>query len=63
MSPSLRIHLFGQPRFVFDGAPFRYVAPPKATSLVAYILLHRDGPLSREKLAFTLWEDLSLIHI
>jgi DNA-binding SARP family transcriptional activator len=57
MSPSLRIHLLGQPRFVFEGAPFRYSAPPKATSLVAYLLLHRDGPLSREKLAFTLWED------
>jgi DNA-binding SARP family transcriptional activator/tetratricopeptide (TPR) repeat protein len=57
ISPSLRIHLFGQPRFVFEGAPFRYSAPPKATSLVAYLLLHRDAPLSREKLAFTLWED------
>jgi DNA-binding SARP family transcriptional activator len=57
MSPSLHIHLFGQPRFVFEGAPFRYTAPPKATSLIAYLLLHRDGPLSREKLAFTLWED------
>lgn len=57
MSPSLRIHLFGQPRFVYEGAPFRYSAPPKATSLVAYLLLHRDAPISREKLAFTLWED------
>ena len=57
MSPSLQIFFFGQPRFVFDGAPFRFSAPPKATSLVAYLLLHRDGPLSREKLAFTLWED------
>lgn len=56
-SPVLRIFLFGQLRFIFEGAPFRFSAPPKATSLVAYLMLHRASPLSREKLAFTLWED------
>jgi len=56
-SPALQIFLFGQPRFVFEGAAFRFSAPPKATSLIAYLLLHRDGPLSREKIAFTLWDE------
>jgi DNA-binding SARP family transcriptional activator/tetratricopeptide (TPR) repeat protein len=56
-SPSLRIYLLGQPRFVSAGEPYRFAAPPKALSLVAYLLVHRSVPLSREKLAFTLWED------
>jgi DNA-binding SARP family transcriptional activator/tetratricopeptide (TPR) repeat protein len=56
-SPTLRIHLFGQPRFSLGDEPFKFAAPPKALPLVAYLLLHRHAPASREKLAFTLWED------
>jgi DNA-binding SARP family transcriptional activator/tetratricopeptide (TPR) repeat protein len=58
-SPSLRIYLLGQPRFVSADEPYRFAAPPKALSLIAYLLLHRSAPASREKLAFTLWEDES----
>lgn len=54
---SLTICLFGQPRFAFNGASFKFTAPPKALPLLAYLLLHRAGPVSREKVAFTLWDD------
>ena len=53
----LRIYLFGQPRFEADGKPHKFAAPPKTLPLLAYLLLHRTGPISREKLAYTLWQD------
>ncbi len=56
-TPSLRVHLFGQPRFEFGGAPFKFASLPKALPLLVYLVLHRSAPLPREKIAFTLWED------
>ena len=53
----LRIHLFGQPRFELGDEPFRFVARPKTLPLLAYLLLHRNGPVTRDSLAFALWED------
>ncbi|GAC1538137.1 MAG: hypothetical protein NVS2B17_11740 [Candidatus Velthaea sp.] len=53
----LGIHLFGQPRFELGAEPFRFAAPPKTLPLLAYLLLHRNGPVARDSLAFTLWED------
>jgi DNA-binding SARP family transcriptional activator len=54
---ALSVHLFGQPRFEFGGEAFKFAAPPKTLPLLAYLVLHRAGPVSREKIAFTLWED------
>jgi DNA-binding SARP family transcriptional activator len=56
-TPSLHIHLLGQPRFFYAHEPFKFVARPKVLALLAYLLLHRVGPLSREKVAFTLWDE------
>lgn len=55
--PSFEIFLLGQPRFVFEGQPFRFSAPPKTLQLFAHLMLYRAAPAPREKLAFTLWED------
>lgn len=56
-APALAIYLFGQPRLAFNNEPFKFASRPKTLSLLAYLLLHRAGPVSREKVAFTLWED------
>src|SRR5579863_9197297 len=56
-APALRIHLFGHPRFVLGAEPFKFGAPPKTLPLLAYLVIHRHAAISREKLAFTLWED------
>jgi DNA-binding SARP family transcriptional activator/tetratricopeptide (TPR) repeat protein len=51
------IHLLGTPHFRLDGKPYRFIARPKALPLLAYLLLHRAHPTSRDTLAFTLWPD------
>lgn len=56
-TPLLEIHLLGQPRFAFGRDPFKFASLPKALPLLAYLALHRQRPISREKAAFTLWED------
>ena len=53
----LRISLFGQPSLCLDAAPLRFNAPPKTLPLLAYLLLHRAGPVAREQVAFALWPD------
>lgn len=53
----LRISLFGEPRFEFRGEAYRFSAPPKTLPLLAYLLLHRRGPVARETLATLLWPD------
>ena len=53
----LRIYLFGEPRFELRGEAYRFSAPPKTLPLLAYLLLHRRGPVARETLATLLWPD------
>jgi DNA-binding SARP family transcriptional activator/tetratricopeptide (TPR) repeat protein len=53
----LRIHLFGRPRFIADGQPFKFRGPAKALNFLAYLLLHRGSHVTRESLAFTLFPD------
>jgi predicted ATPase/DNA-binding SARP family transcriptional activator len=53
----LEIRLLGEPEFAFEGAPFRFAAPPRALPLLAWLLLHRRAPLSRDSVAFTFWPD------
>lgn len=55
----LHIHLFGYLRLLVDGEPYRFRGLPKTTSLLAYLLLNRDTAVSREHLAFLLWDDVA----
>lgn len=57
MSDRLRIYLFGEPRFEYRGEPHAFKAPPKTLPMLAYLLLHRRGPIARESLAAALWPD------
>jgi DNA-binding SARP family transcriptional activator len=54
---ALRVHLFGQPRFFVGDAPFKLAGSPKVLGVLAYLLLHREHPVSRESVAFTFWPD------
>ncbi len=53
----LNIHLFGNQRVLQNEATLKFSAPPKATPLWAYLLLHRRQPVPRTTLAYTLWPD------
>lgn len=53
----LEIGLFGEPRFVFEGRPHPFTAPPKALPLLAYLLLQRNVRHLRENVAGLLWPD------
>lgn len=54
---ALRIYLFGEPRFEAGGVPHLFRAPPKTLPLLAYLLLHRQGAVTRERAAADLWPD------
>lgn len=54
----LHIHLFGHLRLFVDGRPQKFSALPKATPLLAYILLNRSSHIPRDTLAYTLWPDV-----
>ena len=51
--------MLGPAEFAYGGEPFRFTAPPRTLPLLAWILLHRRAPLSREALAFHFWPDLA----
>src|SRR5689334_8960896 len=53
----LRVHLLGQPRLFYKGAPHAFPGKRNALPLLAYLLLHRTARVGREFLAFTLWPD------
>lgn len=53
----LAIRLFGHFEVALDGAPFRLATPRKSLQVLAYLLLHRGAPVSREYLAFLLYPD------
>jgi DNA-binding SARP family transcriptional activator len=55
----LEIRLLGPAEFAYGGEPFRFTAPPRTLPLLAWILLHRRAPLSREAVAFHFWPDLA----
>jgi predicted ATPase/DNA-binding SARP family transcriptional activator len=54
----LYIHLFGHLRVFEDEQPLTFSALPKTLPLWAYLLLHRDKPVPRDKLAYLLWPDV-----
>ncbi|MGA7410830.1 MAG: AAA family ATPase [Bryobacteraceae bacterium] len=51
----MRISLFGNLRISFEGRPVTTVNTNRLQSLLAYLVLHRDTPQPRERLAFMLW--------
>jgi DNA-binding SARP family transcriptional activator len=55
----LQIHLLGDFRVQYDGAPVNGLTRPRCQALLAYLLLHRDAAQSRRHLAFLLWPDSS----
>ncbi len=55
----LHIHLFGYLRLINDGQPFPFRGLPKTISLLSYLLLKRKTAVSREHLAYFLWDDVS----
>jgi DNA-binding SARP family transcriptional activator len=54
---NLSIRLLGTLDLRLDGRPLPPLGSARAESLLAYLLLNRDAPLSREHLAFKLWPD------
>lgn len=54
---TLRIHLFGRPHLREDEVPLKFKAPARALSLLTYLFVHANAPLSRDAVAFALWPD------
>jgi DNA-binding SARP family transcriptional activator/tetratricopeptide (TPR) repeat protein len=55
--PSFELSLFGTLAARCDGRVLPLRLPQQAVRLLAFLLLHRDRPLLREHVAFTLWPD------
>jgi predicted ATPase/DNA-binding SARP family transcriptional activator len=53
----LQIRLLGDFQATYADAPITHLNQPRLQSLLAYLLLHRAAPQSRQHLAFTLWPD------
>ncbi len=57
MTPTLHIQLLGEFLLRAGETPVTTVAAPRLQSLLAYLVLHRDAPQPRQRLAFLLWPD------
>ncbi len=55
--PTLRIQLLGDFCLVYGESPVTNVDSPRLQSLLAYLVLHRTAPQSRQHLAFLFWPD------
>ncbi len=53
----LKINLLGGFRLTSDDAPVPAFNTPRLQELLAYLVLHRESPQSRQHLAFLLWPD------
>src|SRR5215467_11092712 len=53
------MHLLGAFRLAAAAAPVSQPPAPRLQALLAYLVLHRDAPQSRQQLAFLLWPDTS----
>ena len=56
---ALEIRLLGELDIRRDGHPLPPLDSARAESLLAYLLVHRDAPQPRQRLAFLLWPDSS----
>lgn len=55
--PTLHIQLLGDFRLVYGDVPVTTVNTARLESLFVFLLLHRDAPQSRQRLAFLFWPD------
>lgn len=55
--PTLHLQLLGDFRLEYEGGLVTAVKTPRLQSLLAYLVLHRDAPQSRQHLSFLLWPD------
>ena len=55
--PYLHIHLMGDLRKVHDGMLVTAIVQARLQALLAYLLLNRDSPQPRQRLAFLFWPD------
>ncbi len=60
--PGLSIHLFGCPEFRLDDTLLPPLATQKTQSLLAYLILNRQQPHSRDELATLFWGDRDDAH-
>ena len=58
-SATLRIRLLGELDLRHGETPVAPLGSARAESLLSYLLLHRDAPQPRQRLAFLLWPDSS----
>src|SRR5574341_343449 len=56
-TPALRVRLLGELDLRLGDAPLPRLDSARAESLLAYLLLHREAPQPRQRLAFLLWPD------
>ncbi|MDX1417338.1 MAG: BTAD domain-containing putative transcriptional regulator [Candidatus Promineifilaceae bacterium] len=56
-TPRLQIRLLGEFQILVDGQTISGLYADRPQSLLAYLLLHRHSPQSRQHLAFMLWPD------
>jgi DNA-binding SARP family transcriptional activator len=56
-SPTLSIRLLGEVDIRRGDVPVPALDSARAESLLAYLLIHRDAPQPRQRLAFLLWPD------
>jgi len=54
---TLQIRLLGGLQLLDHGRALKFSAPAKAASLLAYLIVHRAQPASRDAIAFTFWPD------
>ncbi len=59
VTSTLSIHLLGDFSLTAGDAPVATMNVPRLQSLLAYLLLHRNAPQDRSRLAFLLWPDSS----
>ncbi len=59
MAPTLHIRLLGNFRMINGEEPVVGINTPRLQSLLAYLILHRDAPQLRQRLAFLYWPDSS----
>src|SRR6266542_1074634 len=56
-SPVLSVRVLGDVDLRLGDVPLPPLESARAESLLAYLLLHREAPQSRQRLAFLLWPD------
>ncbi len=57
--PTLHVQLLGDFCLVYGESPVAQIDSPRLQSLLAYLVVHRSAPQSRQRLAFLFWPDSS----